>query len=452
MQFLQTIAAFIVVLGIVIFVHEFGHFITAKAFGIRVFIFSFGFGKRLVGFKWGDTDCRVSLIPLGGYVKLEGEPDDHLSEDDPSLKTVALDDGTMVKVENPDYFTNRPRWQRFLVYLAGPFMNGVLTVAVIAAFHMVGFGVDAMLVDPPVIGAVEPGSPAAAAGLAPGDLIRQIEGKPLPNWEETMYAILLRPDRSYEIEVLRGAEDRTLTVHSRSNKDKMGEIGVSPLVRVGQVLAGKPAAEAGLRADDGIMQIADKPIRSFLDILGAVNASNGKPVVFQVYRESSILAIPVTPRDEGSGYRVGLVNKTVLKRFGLFAAIRESVLWTWKSTKLTFETVKRLLTAQISPKTLMGPLGIARASGDAAREGVGPYFLLLAMISLQVGILNLFPLAPLDGGHLAILVGEGAIRRDFSINVKNWIMNAGFCLLLLLIGLVLYSDLSKTSLLGKYLP
>jgi regulator of sigma E protease len=451
MDFLTTTGAFIIVLGIIIFVHEFGHFVTAKAFGMRVFIFSFGFGKRLIGFKWGDTDCRVSLIPLGGYVKLEGEPDDHLSEDDPSLQTVALADGTMVKVENPNYFTNRPRWQRFLVYLAGPFMNAVLTVGVIAVFHMVGFGIDAVLLDPPVIGAVDPGSPGAAAGLAPGDVINAIDGKSLATWEEAMVAIMLRPDTTISVETTRGSERKTVTIKSGS-KEKMGDIGVSPLVRVGQVVPGKPAAEAGLQADDGILQIGDKPVRSFLDILDAVGSSGGQPVLFHIYRQTGVVAIPVTPRNEGSGYRVGLANKTVIKKFGFFAATRESLRWTWKSTVLTFETLKRLLTAQLSPKTLMGPLGIARASGDAARAGAGQLFFLVAMISLQVGILNLFPLAPLDGGHLAILVGEGVIRRDFSLNVKNWIMNAGFCVLLLLIGLVLYSDLSKTSLLGKYLP
>lgn len=450
MEFLRTIGAFIGILGIIIFVHEFGHFITAKAFGIRVFIFSFGFGKRLLGFKWGDTDCRVSLVPLGGYVKLEGEPEDHFSED-PSLTTVALSDGTAVTVANPNYFTNRPRWQRFLVYVAGPFMNVVLTVAVITVFHMVGFGVDATLADPPVIGAVEPGSPAALAGLEPADLILGIDDKGLATWEEALYAILLRPDRTLRLEVRGRDGDRIVAVKSRS-KDNVGDIGVSPLVRVGQVVPDRPAALAGLKEDDGILQIGDKPVRSFLDILEAVGTSEGRPLLFRVFRRSTVLAIPVTPRNEGSGFRVGLTNKTIEKKFGFVLALRESFRWTWKSTALTFETLKRLVTAQISPKTLMGPLGIARASGDAARAGAGQYFFLVAMISLQVGILNLFPLAPLDGGHLAILAGEGLIRKDLSMTVKNWIMNAGFCVLLLLIGLVLYSDLSKTSLLGKYLP
>src|SRR5688500_10779560 len=171
MDILDNVPAFIVVLGIIIFVHEFGHFITAKAFGMRVFIFSFGFGKRLAGFQWGDTDCRLSLIPLGGYVKLEGEPEDHLSED------------TSTRGDHKD-FTARPRWQRFLVYLAGPFMNAVLTISILTVFHMIGFGVDASFFDKPILGVVAPGTPAAVAGLQSGDEIVSLDGEPQPDWEK----------------------------------------------------------------------------------------------------------------------------------------------------------------------------------------------------------------------------------------------------------------------------
>src|SRR5688572_14523083 len=171
MEFLTNVAAFIVVLGLMIFFHEFGHFITAKAFGMRVFVFSFGFGKRLLGFKWGDTDCRISAIPLGGYVKLEGEPDDVISPD------VGAGGDRPPGGDSRD-FTARPRWQRFIVYLAGPVMNGVLTVSVLTVLYMIGFQVDASMYDKPVVGAVEPGSPAAAAGLQPGDEILAIDGRP----------------------------------------------------------------------------------------------------------------------------------------------------------------------------------------------------------------------------------------------------------------------------------
>src|SRR5262245_19153671 len=165
MDFLTNTAAFVAVLGLMIFFHEFGHFITAKAFGMRVFICSFGFGPRLAGFKWGDTDLRLSAIPLGGYVKLEGEPEDHLSED-----TSQLGDGRD--------FGARPRWQRFLVYLAGPIMNGALTVAGFTTLFMQGWSPDGPLQDRPVIGWVEPGSPAEGAGLKPGDEIVAIDGEP----------------------------------------------------------------------------------------------------------------------------------------------------------------------------------------------------------------------------------------------------------------------------------
>src|SRR4030095_9264657 len=190
MHFFQTVGAFIVVLGIIIFVHEFGHFITAKAFGMRVFIFSFGFGKRLFGWKRGDTDYRVSLIPLGGYVKLEGEPEDHLSED-----TSARAAGKAC--------TPRPRWQKFLVYLAGPFMNAVLTISVLTVFHMIGFGMDATLYDPPVVGVVDPDSLASHAGLQPGDQVATVDGEAKASWEDVQYALLLRPGHQVKLGVTR---------------------------------------------------------------------------------------------------------------------------------------------------------------------------------------------------------------------------------------------------------
>jgi regulator of sigma E protease len=223
---------------------------------------------------------------------------------------------------------------------------------------------------------------------------------------------------------------------------------VSPLVRVGKVVPGQPAEAAGLQPDDAILRIGGKAVTAFEDIPALLEASGGQPLPFQVLRAGSLLELPVTPRDG----RIGIENKTVFRKFAFGGAAAESLRFSWKMTKLTFQTLKRLVTAQISPKTMMGPLGIAQASGDAARGGAGSLMFLVAIISLQVGILNLFPLAPLDGGHLAILAGEGLIRRDLSLTVKSWIMNAGAAVLFLLIGLVLYSDLSKTSFFGRFLP
>jgi len=440
MDILTNTAAFVAVLGLMIFFHEFGHFITAKAFGMRVFIFSFGFGPRLAGFKWGDTDLRVSAIPLGGYVKLEGEPEDHLSED-----TSRLGDGKD--------FGTRPRWQRFLVYLAGPFMNGVLTVAVLSALYMIGFQVEGSLYDRAIVGVGAEGSPSDQAGLRPGDEIVSVDGKPVSTWEEAQYAILIRPNSTLRLRVRSGGAEREELVRSTaSGADQVGTIGVSPLVRVGPVLPGSPAEQAGLRTDDAILTIDGKPVRSFAEIPPLVAAAAGRPVALEAWREGQVLSIPITPRDDGQGPRIGIGPKLVVKKFGLVQAVAEALRWSWNMTKQTFEVLGRLLTAQISPKTMMGPLGIAKASGDAARGGLGPLFYLVAVISLQIGIMNLFPLPPLDGGHLAILAAEGVARHDFSMNVKAWLMNAGAMVLFLLIGLVLYSAVSKTSLLGKYLP
>jgi regulator of sigma E protease len=436
MGFLTTPLAFVFVLGIIIFVHEFGHLITAKAFGMRVFVFSFGFGKRLVGFKWGDTDCRVSAIPLGGYVKLEGEPDDHLSED-----TTALGDGRD--------FAARPRWQKFLVYLAGPAMNAVLTISVLTVLGCsIGMPVDD---DRPIVGALEAGSPAEAAGILPGDEILSMDGEAFSAWEKMQYHVMLRPERLLNVKLRRGGEVLEIPVRSVAIRaEKLGSIGVYPLVRIGLVVPDQPAQAAGLRVDDAILRIDDKPVREFSDIPEMVRASVGKALKLQVWRDGATLAVEILPKDSGQGPRIGIGPKTILKKFGVLESVGQATRWSWDNTKLTFDVLKRLVTAQISPQTMMGPLGIAKASGEAARGGPLQLFFLVAVISLQVGILNLFPLAPLDGGHMAIIAAEGLIRRDLSLAVKGWIMNAGAAVIFLLIGLVLYSDISKMAIFSRF--
>ncbi len=438
MNFMTNTGSLIIVLGIVIFFHEFGHFITAKAFGMRVFIFSFGFGKRLLGFKWGDTDCRLSLIPLGGYVKLEGEPDDKLSED-----VSSQGDGRD--------FTARPRWQRFVVYLAGPAMNVVLTLLAFTVLYQLGWGVDSTLLDRPVIGFVEPESPAERAGLVPGDEILAIDGKPQPAWESALMTILLRPNQTLPLRIRRGGEELALSVASTANEHQAGEIGVIPLVRVGEVMQGAPASLAGIQPDDGIVAVAGKPVRSFPEIPALLAAAPAGPLRIQVFRDGSLRELDVTPQ----AGKIGIKNKTSFKRLGLADAARQAVHETWRYTRQTAELIRQIVTAQASAKAaLSGPVGIAQASGEAVRSDspVRAMLFVIALISISVGILNLFPLPPLDGGHLAILAGESLIRRDFSLEVKTWIMNAGAMAMFLLIGLVLYSDLSKVSWIGKYLP
>jgi regulator of sigma E protease len=456
---ITTVLAFVVVLGVIVFVHEFGHLIVAKAFGMRVFIFSLGFGKRLLGFKWGDTDCRISAVPLGGYVKLEGEPEDLITPqaregdrggfkpaEDPATMTAALDDGTLVAVDHPDYFTNRPRWQRFLVYMAGPAMNALLTFTVLTVLYMVGYAEPERLSARPVIGPAAAGSPAEAAGLQAGDEIVAIDGKLVPTWADAMYAIVIRPDAEVLLRYRRDGQEREVRVRSSSTPgDKAGTIGVRPLTFIQTVTPGSPAAAAGLAAGDAIVRVGTSPIRGGEDVSPAIAAAGARSLPLRIYRDGTFLDLLVTPRDDGAGPKIGvqLGEKLVVARYALPGAVQAAARRTWEMTRQIFEIIGRLVTRRISAKTIGGPLLIAQQSGEAARQGAQTLWGFVAFISINVGILNLFPLVPLDGGHLAILALEGTVRRDLSPVVKGWIMNAGVAAILLLVVLVLFSDVSK---------
>ncbi|MBK5254829.1 MAG: RIP metalloprotease RseP [Vicinamibacteria bacterium] len=435
-SFANSTVALIVVLGIIIFFHESGHFLLAKAFGMRVFIFSFGFGKRLFGFTRGDTDYRVSLIPLGGYVKLEGEPDDVISED-----TAPRGDG--------NDFLSRPRWQRLIVYFAGPAMNAVLAVLTFTIIFMLGVGVPGVRYDQPTIGAIDPGSPAAAAGLEPGDTITTFDGEVAEDWEQVQIGILMRPNRDITMEVARGAQRLAKTVHSRMIDERMGDIGVFPLVRIGQVLKDSPAEAAGLKPDDGLLRVAGAPLQSFADVPEKVRAAKDQPIAFEILRGEERLTLNIAPK-EG---RVGIGEKFIVKKFGFVRAFKEAGRETWDRTVQMVGLLKQLLTFRVAAKSaLSGPIGIAQAAGEAARTGIVSLLFLIALLSISVGVLNLFPMAPLDGGHIAVLLAEMLIRRELSEKVKLVFMNAGFVLIMALMVFIVYSDLSKLPWLSPYLP
>jgi len=423
-------------------VHEFGHLITAKASGMRVFIFSFGFGKRLFGFKWGETDCRVSAVPLGGYVKLEGEPDDHVSED------------TSVRGDGRD-FRSRPRWQRFLVYVAGPAMNVALTVGMLWGLHVIGFGEPSSLSASPVIGAVDPALPAAQAGLQAGDEIMSIDGRRTATWFEVMYRTRLSPSRNLRFSYRRGGESYEVEIRPvASGAEKMGDIGVYPMVHILVVSPGWPAEGAGLLADDAVLAIDGRPIRTAEDVARAIEAARGRAVQLRTYRAGRIRDLMVMTRDQGGVPRIGVSvgERLVVRKYGPVQAIGVAFGRTWEMTQQIVDVLGRLITGRVSVRSMAGPVGIARESGNAARQGGLALLGLIAFISLNVGLLNLFPLTPLDGGHILLLAAEGTIRRDLNARVKTWIVNTGAAMLFALIALVLYADLSKTGWFGRFLP
>ena len=435
-SFANSTVALIVVLGIIIFFHESGHFMLAKAFGMRVFIFSFGFGRRLFGFKRGDTDYRVSLIPLGGYVKLEGEPDDAISEE-----TAPRGDG--------NDFTSRPRWQRLIVYFAGPAMNAVLTVLTFWIMFVIGAPVAGVFVEPPVVGDIEVGSPAALAGFQPADRIVSVDGDATVDWQAALVAFGLRPGRQVKVVVLRDGTEQKLEVKPVARAQSFGDIGVIPIVRVGTVAEGGAAAGADLKTLDGILSVGGKRIRSFTEIPAILGGVGDAPTVFELVRDDKRLSLTITPR----GGKIGIGNHLIPRRFPVGEAFTEAVSESWSQTVQMVQLLKRLLTARVSAKSaLSGPIGIAQAAGEAARRGLIDYLSLVALLSISVGVLNLFPMAPLDGGHIAVLAVEMVIRRDLSDKVKIVFLNAGFVLIMALMVFILYSDLSKLPWLSRFLP
>jgi regulator of sigma E protease len=309
---------------------------------------------------------------------------------------------------------------------------------------------DATLYDPPVIGAVEAGSPAAQAGFLPADRIVSINQTPQKTWEDALLNIVLRPGTTLEVRVRRGDEEKDLRLAPKTDQQsRTAEPGVYPLVRVGTVEPGLPAASAGVTFDDGILEIDGKPVRSFGEIPSMIAAAAGRPLALKLLRGDRVVELIVTPR----GGRIGISNKRIVRKLGWLGATSAAWGETWRQTRQILTMLKGIVTAKVSARaSLSGPIGIAMASGDAVRRGVLDTILLLAMVSIGVGLLNLFPLAPLDGGHLAILAAEGVIRRDLSVTVKTWIMNLGVAVVLLLVVVTLYSDLSKTAWLSKYLP
>ena len=433
---LQNTVAFIFVLGVLIFVHELGHFLMARRLGVKVLTFSLGFGPKLFAFHRGDTEYCVSAIPLGGYVKMAGE-----TPDEP-------------RTGHPDEFLSRSKWERFQVLVMGPVMNILLAVVLMWIVLMQGARVPVFLDRPAVVGAVETGSPAERAGIRPGDRIVRVDGDAVPTWEALSMEIGSRPNRRIPIDIVRGGERLRLSVTTDSRtKYDVGDIGVYPDVHptIGEVVPGDPAEQGGLKAGDVILSFDGQPISYGLQLTAAIAKEPGRPVVFGVQRGARQLDVRVTPARRGEKGWVGISvsDPFRLVHLGPWAAAKMSVQRNYEFAGLIFQTIGGLLTRETSPRQLMGPIAIAQLSGESAALGWIALFSLMASISLNLGILNLLPIPVLDGGHIFIMALEGLARRDFSTRVKEGMLLAGFAVLMLLMVTVMYNDLTRITWVQK---
>jgi regulator of sigma E protease len=452
LELIITILAFVVVLGITITIHEFGHFAMAKLLKIRVMVFSIGFGPRVTGFTKGDTEYRLSPIPLGGYVKMAGETFDEERK------------GT------PDEFLSHPKWHRLLVALAGPLMNITLAVAILSFSYIEGVYVPRYPKEPAIVGPVAADSSAKRAGLQTGDQIVSVHGNPVKTWEDLEIALGTAPRDSLNLTVVRNSQVLQLHLDAPAGEQVIDPASLGfkfslPKTLVYAVDDHSPAKKAGLREGDEILSVTNghQAATNYNEILNLISESKGIPLDFKVRRpdiepqrdriwESSeslkgrIVHFMITPVEEKGRVVVGFVPDypSDLQKYGLGGAIAQSVRRNYEMSSLTFRIIGRILKGSASVRTLSGPIEIARISGSAARTGSARIFFgFLGLVSLQLGVFNLLPIPILDGGVIALLLVEGLMRRDLSLNLKEKIVQAGFVFLILLMGFVIFNDLSK---------
>jgi regulator of sigma E protease len=438
-DFIIAIAAFAVVLGFMILIHEFGHYAVAKLLGVRVEQFAIGFGKRLVGFRKGETDYRINILPLGGYVKMSGEnPMDERTGD-------------------PAEFMSHSRWHRFLIAIAGPSMNILLAIFLLTAVYMVHYEYPVFLDKQAVIQGVKHDSPADKAGLQPGDRIVKVEGIENPTWEQLQPRVWLSPNQPLTVTVQRGDQIFQKTIVPQAvTSSEVGNAGWFPEdpVIVGQVEANSPASTGGLKEDDKIVDLDGKPLVSIETMIERLQQTKEKPVELTVLRGGQELTLkdlkPVLGKTEDpkeQRYRLGFVAKSETKVTALpFAqALSLSLEQNKKYSLLILELAKKIVQRKVSLRAVSGPIGIAQDAGYAAQQkGWTPLLELAAGISLNLGIINLLPIPILDGGVILFLLIEGIMRRDVSLRIKERVYQAAFVFLVLFAVMVIYNDLMKT--------
>ena len=422
--FLQTAFAFILVLGILVFVHEFGHFLAAKSFGIAVPTFSLGFGPRLFGFRRKETDYRISLIPLGGYVRMAGDEADE-------QRTGA-----------PEEFLSRPRWQRFVVFVAGATFNIVLALLVMwLALWLYGKQEVKIAETPPVVARVLDGSTAQAAGIRQGDRILKIEGRDARDPKTRFEEEVMSPGAHKTIELER--DGAPLSIELDMGSDSRYHLGFPGWQLLTE--SGSPAGVAGAKTGDRVLAADDRDGVTELELRAMLEASPGRGIELKIDRLGTTETITVVPRSEGGKGRIGVTFRPVglvHRDLSFLEAGAESVEVNLDLSKTLFLTLRKLVGGEISVRAFAGPMEIARASREAVRRF--EWFLgFLAFISLQLGILNLLPIPVLDGGHILILAVEGVMRRDFSDAVKERIMQVGLVFLLGFFAVIMYFDVIK---------
>lgn len=439
MQIPTNILAFVFVLSFLIFFHEGGHFLVGKLFRFPIEVFSIGFGKRLFGLTRNGTDYRVSLVPLGGYVKILG---------------LGPDESDVVAGEAPPLLRGT-RWQRFLILLAGPAVNLVLALLLTAAAFAIGIAVPRYAEERPVVKHVDAGSPAEKAGIRVDDVVVSLSGKPVTTWREVETDLGLAPREEIRVGLERAGAPVSVVIRPEpQTKYDIGYTGLNPYLApvIGSVVKGYPGEKAGLKVGDRVVSIGGVAVDGYFEVVRRVREaskafaeSGPKPLAFEIERDGKRLSLDVTPRLEGGSWRIGFTPRyeLVKRKMPVLAALGASWTENLRQTSAVGQTVRRLVSGSGSIRQLSGPVDIAKFSGEAVRTGAAALLGFMGLLSLQLGLLNLLPIPLLDGGQLFVLTLEGIVRRDFSVKIKERLLQAGFVFLVLLMVSVLAFDIAK---------
>ncbi len=436
---MTTLLSFAFVLGVLVFVHELGHFLAAKRVGIRVLKFQLGFNPTVISFRRGDTEYGIGALPLGGYVKMAGESPEEGS------------------TGRSDEFLSKTKWERFQVLIMGPVMNLLLAFVLLAIVLYQGVEKGAYEDQPPIVGVVTAGSPAAKVDIHPGDRITAVAGYDVNTWEQALLAIGQRANREIEIKLLRNGLETTRRVTPEvegQSRLEFGQIGVLPNAHphVRSVQSDSAAEKAGLLAGDTVLAVEHEPINFSFQLKEAISKHPEQEITLDIVRDGQKMSVRATPARVGKEglLGIGIGDDTVRIKPGVGQAIQLSVTKNIEYAQLIFRTLWGLATRETSPKQLMGPVAIAQLAGEA------PDFIatltLMASLSLNLGLLNLLPIPVLDGGHIFIMALEGIARLDFSVRVKEKMLLAGFVVILMLMVTVIYNDLTRISWIERLMP
>ena len=447
----MTIFYALILLGILIFVHELGHFLFAKLANVKVLKFSLGFGPRVLGKKYGETEYLISAVPLGGYVKMLGEESgDEISAEDRARA-----------------YNAQPVGKRILIVLSGPVFN-ILFAAVVFAL-IAASGVPVPYSD---IGKVAENSPAARAGITAGDRVMAINGSAVKSWDEIESFMNKNHGETLLFTIKRGEEIKELPVtpEKKSEKDMFGEsrdvwnIGISPLLYpdVGEVTKGSPAEKAGVQKGDRIVEIQGAALKTWQDMTAIIHENPGKPLKFTIQRGDHLTEITITPEKStfavsaGEKKEIGLIGvrplgNDFIKRYGPVEAIRFGVMRTWDVSVLTVVSIVKLIQRVIPAETIGGPILIFQMAGQQAAHGPLSFFTFLAVISINLGVLNLLPIPMLDGGHIFFLGIEAVRRKPVSEKVIMIAQRAGLAAIITLMVFAFYNDIMRL-ITGKLIP